>query len=218
MTTEATPTTTPTATPDPKTEAMKAKGAAFAAAVPKDVWQAVCVMKGNGKADLEETRRCVNYALRDYLKGSGQLYQGGSAPSNVDWANLEKATYHAFVSLAKDSDKGPSAHLMEVVYAGMTALQPSFADMDKVRKLVRQSLDRPTSIFQVNSTGKNFEGATVTLKEPAKATPPTAYKKWAEMQAPAAAPAPIAPAAPPAAAPAPVAAAAEPKPAKRARR
>lgn len=191
-----------TTTEQTKGEIIKACGEAFGKDIPESVWAKVLVKKDGGKVDLDDTRKALGQALREYLKATGQLYQGGSKPAEVDWSNIEKALYRAFVGLAKDGGaEGPKAPLQAVVYAGMTALAPSFEDMDKVRKLCRTALDREDSMFKVLSTGKNFEGAQVTLKEPAKAGVPQPFLTWAQMHAPAETPAP-APAAPAAETPA----------------
>lgn len=150
-----------------------------------------------GHTDATGTKRAFGYALRKFLRASGEMKSGGRTGADVDWGNLDKALYAAFVSIAKTEAGKPVAQLSALLYKGVAALAVPLEEIDRAKKVLRAALDRADTRFLLVTTAGRFGGTTVTLKDPANPGPIADFKAWAVMHAAAPA-APVAPAAHPA--------------------
>lgn len=183
-------------------EGTKAAASRLAIAL-SGAWADCAVKSADGTIDQHQTDLALRLALRTHLRTVGQLAPVKRNAPDIDWANIDRAIYVAFVSLPPivGASGVPEAPLAAVIYKAIAALEVPYEQIDKARKIVREALDRPESLFTLISGAKRFDGVKVGLKNPAAAPAPEAFRKWgtpattapaAATPAPAAAPAPAA--------------------------
>jgi hypothetical protein len=139
------------------------------------------VTKDGEKVDVGATKRAMFYALKSYLRSTGQIATRAPIAHSVDWAEVINAAVTTFAKQATDA--ASSIEMMAVCYGAVSELQPSFADYQKVQKLVHEALLRPESPLEIYKPGKGVGANLVRIKADTKLPKPHPVKLWADLTA-----------------------------------